>query len=223
MSVNNKSDSYDFSSLVYNIEGIPEDQNCIEKFADLMTLSHIFMNESDLPEGVSADKVLRYLIYMFDPGTPIRAVFVGNIERRKQWVLNKINIQLEDGVESGYSEMCAMNKTWIANRFIAFTHFFRSADEAIIATAEIRMAMYQKMILTAKIDKATDEGHFVTNLGKWRDAMDLAVQRIMDGEQSKRLQEELVYSIKTNSLGITNEEFAKTWLESGTLYEEVTP
>jgi len=212
----------DFSRAVYNIEGIPADQDCINQFPDLLSLAHIFMREDDLPEGVSPDKVLRYLIYMFGPGNPIRDLFVGNIERRKQWTLNKLNIEIAEGETEGYAEMCAMNKPWIADRFIAFCHFFKSADYAMIATADIRMAKYQKMILLADINKAQDEGYYVANLEKWRNAIDKSVANILDGETSKRLEESVVYTIKTDSLGIMPEEFTRAWRD-GELFNEIIP
>lgn len=217
-----KDKDLDFSRCVYNIEGIPSDKNCIDYFPDLKSLAHVFMREDDLPQGVDPDKVLRYLIYMFGPGNPIRDLFVGNIERRKQWTLNKLNLEIQEGETDGYAEMCAMNKAWIADRFVGFCHFFKSADYAMIATADIRMAKYQKMVLLADITKAQDEGYYVANLEKWRAAVEKATQNIMDGEVSKKLEENVVYSIKTDSLGIMPEEFTRAWRD-GELFMEVTP
>ena len=55
----------DFSKISYNIEGIPDDESVIYRFSDLANQAHILDRSDDLPEGVSADKVVRYLIYMF--------------------------------------------------------------------------------------------------------------------------------------------------------------
>lgn len=213
--------SYD--KIAYNIENIPETEKCIEHFPDLMTQAHVF-EADDVPEGVSTDKVLRYLIYMFAPHTPVRDAFP-SIDKRKKYVLNKLNIlgDEENEINEGYSDMCLMKSSWIILRFLAFTRLQKSEDYGIMATAELRMAELQKALLTVGIDKSTDDTNYQKGLEGWRVQMVAARDRIMAGESSLVLQQSITFSVRADTLGISIEEVARVFREKGEVFNEIIP
>lgn len=210
--------------MQYFIENVPDDQNVIERFPDLLAQAHVFMNESDLPSDVSADKVMRYLIYMYDPNTPLRRE-IPDIKKRKQFALTKLNIVKAGDIEvpEGYSEMCGMNKDWIVTRFIAFTKFFKSMAYEKLLVAEERYAQMNNLILTSVIDKATDDKNLQTGRKAWYDDIKEALQEIMDGETSKRLEESIVFTVKMESMGLRPEEYSREYRETGNLFSDIIP
>ncbi len=214
----------EYEKMQYYIEDVPDNENVIEKFPDLVSKAETFMMESDLPKDVSADKVMRYLIYMYDPNTPLRNE-IPDIKKRKQFALTKLNIVKAGDVEvpEGYSEMCGMNKEWIVTRFIAFTKFFKSMAYEKLLVAEERYAQMNNLILTSVIDKATDDKNLQTGRKAWYEDIKEALQEIMDGETSKRLEENIVFTVKMESIGLRPEEYSREYREKGELFKGIIP
>lgn len=214
----------EYEKMQYFIENIPDNENVIEKFPDLLAQAHVFMGDSDLPQGVSADKVMRYLIYMYDPNTPLRRE-IPDIKKRKQFALTKLNIVKAGDVEvpDGYSEMCGMNKDWIVTRFIAFTKFFKSMAYEKLLVAEERYAQMNNLILTSVIDKSSDDKNLQAGRKAWYDDIKEALTEIMDGEVSKRLEESIVFTVKMESMGLRPEEYSREYRETGNLFSDIIP
>lgn len=210
----------DFSKIAYNIENVPEDDDVIDRFPDLGLKGDVFMREDDLPSGVTADKVLRYLIYMFAPGTPVRDAFP-DINQRKKYTLNKLNIDLD--IDEGYTELCMMNAAWAVERFIVFTRLQCSEDYGIMETGLQRSAALQTALLTQSIDKSNDDKNFQEGLERWRDTVVRARERIMQDETSLVLQKGITFSASTASLGIQPEEYTRVWREKREIFPEIVP
>src|SRR5690606_12903526 len=174
---------------------------------------HIFAREDDLPEGVDADKVMRYLIYMFAPNTPLRAYFP-DIHNRKRYVLKRLGISADEDVPTdGYGQMCLMNQPWIIERFIAFTRLHCSEDYAIMATAELRINALMRKLMEAEIDKSSDDTNYQKGLESWRATIAECRKRIMQDESSIALQRSITFSVKAETLGLKPEEYSRVWRE----------
>ena len=215
----------DYSKMAYPIEDVPIGKSVVEKFSDLSTQADVFMREDDLPEGVEADLVMRYLIYMFSPGSPVVAVFP-DIQKRKQFVLNKLKITASEAEENGnvpdgYGEMCLMKTPWIIDRFIAFSSLHASEDYSIGNMAAIQIQAMQRGLMTTPITKASDYKAYSDGLENWRKTLVDARQRIMQDENSITLQRAVTFSIRSQALGIQPEIYARIWREKREIFPEV--
>ena len=213
-----------FESMFYYIEDIPEGENVVERFADLSSLADVFLRTDDLPEGVDADKVMRYLIYMFSPNTPLRRE-IPDFNSRKKFVLKKINVDTDEhgNVSEGYALMCAMNEDWIVDRFIKFTKLFRSVEYEKLAVADARKAQLTHFILTSKVDKSSDDANIQKGLKGWEDDIRSALEEILQGEKSKAIVEKISFSIKMDNLGIRPEEYTRFYKDNKYLFNEIIP
>jgi len=213
----------DFTKISYNIEGIPDDEAVIYRFSDLASQAHILDRSDDLPEGVSADKVVRYLIYMFAPGTPVKDAYP-DINQRKRYTLNKLNIMVDDtDPENGYAQLCMMNVDWAVERYITFTRLQCSEDYSIMSTADIRIAALQRALLTQPVDRSNDDKNFQAGLESWRQTLVDARSRIMNDEVSITLQKAITFSVRAENLGIQPEHYARVWREKKEIFPEVIP
>jgi hypothetical protein len=213
----------DFSKIAYNIEGIPDDESVVYRFSDLASQSHIFDRSDDLPNDVSADKVMRYLIYMFAPGTPVREAYP-DINQRKRYTLNKLNIIVDEtNDESGYVQLCLMNAEWAVDRYIAFTRLQCSEDYSIMSTADMRIAALQRALLTQPVDRSNDDKNFQEGLERWRQSLVDARNRIMNDETSITLQKAITFSVRAENLGIQPEYYARVWREKKEIFPDIIP
>jgi hypothetical protein len=214
----------DFSKIAYNIENIPEEESVVHRFSDLASQAHIFDRSDDLPSGVDADKVLRYLIYMFAPGTPVREAYP-DINQRKRYTLNKLNIVVDenDTTDEGYVQLCLMNAEWAVDRYIAFTRLQCSEDYSIMSTADIRIAALQRALLTQPVDRSNDDKNFQEGLERWRQTLVSARTRIMNEESSVMLQKSITFSVRAENLGIQPEHYSRVWREKKEIFPEIIP
>lgn len=215
----------DYSKMAYPIEDVPMGKSVVEKFSDLSTQADVFMREDDLPEGVDGDIVMRYLIYMFSPNSPVVAAFP-DIQKRKQFVLNKLGVTANESEENGnvpdgYGEMCLMKSEWIIDRFIAFSSLHASEDYSIANMAAIQIQAMQRGLMTTPITRATDYKAYSDGLENWRKTLVEARQRIMQDENSITLQRAVTFTIRSQALGIQPEIYARIWREKREIFPEV--
>lgn len=212
----------DFSRSVYPIEDIPDHESVVERFSDLMSQAHVFMNP-DMPKGVDADKVMRYLIYMFGPGTPVQKA-LPDLAQRKQYVLKKLGLLESDDKETeGYSGLCLMNEDWAIERFICFTRLSCSEDYLMMNTAELQIAAMQRGILSTSVSKAAEYKAYQEGLEKWRQTLVDARTRVMNEEISLVLQRSVTFSVRAETLGIRAEEYSRIWRDKREIFPEIIP
>lgn len=210
----------DFSSIAYNIEGIPEDKDVIEVFPDLMARAEIF-EDDDVPEGVSKDKTLRYLIYMHSPFSPVVSTFP-DINQRRKWTVNKLGIEEKNG-ETPYKGLILMEEPWAISRFIAFTELQCSEDYAIIETCRYRMAALQREMLTKGIEKSNDDSNYQKALEGYRQMIVDARKRIMNAEDSVKLEKSITFSLTQKMLDIQPEVYTRIWRDKKEIFPEIIP
>lgn len=213
----------DYSRIAHNIDNIPDSEKVIDHFSDLSSQAHVLDREDDLPDGVEADKVLRYLILMFSPNTPVRDAYP-DINQRKKYCLLKLNLLSgDDAASDGYSQMCMMNEEWIIERFITFTRLFCSEDYTIMATAEARIEAMQRSLMTLDSSKSQDDKNYQEGLERWRKTLVDARNRIMNDESSIVLQRSITFSVRSESLGLEPESWSRVWREKKDIFTEVIP
>lgn len=210
----------DFSSLKYRIDLIPEEEKCITHFPELMELAHVFDNSSDLPPDVTADKVLRYLIYMYDPKTPL-SIQIPDLKKRKSMALKLINIDTNDAgeVSQGYNELCCLNATWAIQRFV---HFCMLHDTGNLLSAhtnfEVMHQLTEKLLLDVKQGRPTDLKILRNEIDEARIAFEQALDRMLVNETNMKNIDYVKFTIRQNTLGIRPEEYIREYANRGDVF-----
>lgn len=210
----------DFSSLKYRIDLIPEDEKCITRFPELMELAHVFDNSSDLPPDVTADKVLRYLVYMYDPKTPL-SIQIPDLKKRKSMALKLINIDTNDAgeVSQGYNELCCLNATWAIQRFVHFCMLHDTGNLLIAQTNfEVMHQLTEKLLLDVKQQKATDLKILRNEIDEARQAFEQALDRMLVNETNMKNIDYVKFTIRQNTLGIRPEEYIREYANRGDVF-----
>lgn len=215
----------DFSSLKYRIDLIPEGEKCIKHFPELMELAHLFDNSSDLPPDVTPDKVLRYLIYMYDPNTPLRT-HISDLRKRKSTALQLINVATDENgeVSNGYNELCLLNSTWATQRFIHFCLLHDSGNFLIAETNhEIMARLSEKLLSDASTGKASELKILRSEINEARIDFEAAMERISQGELTNKNLQYMKFTIRQNSLKIRPEQYIREYSERGNVFTHIIP
>lgn len=215
----------DFSGLKYRIDDIPENEKCITRFTDLMELAHIFDNSSDMPSDVSPDKALRYLIYMYDPKTPLRT-HIPDLKKRKTAALQLINVEADENgeVSEGYNELCSLNAVWSIQRFVHFCMLHDTGNMLIAETNHEAMAkLSEKLLLDISAGRANDIKILRAEIDEARIAFEGAQMRMLQDEVNMKTIEYVKFTIRQNTLGIRPEQYIREYAARGNVFTSVIP
>jgi hypothetical protein len=222
----------DFSRMKYRVDLLPETKKCIEEYPDLNDFAQVFDNESDLPtdlEGdslVDNDKVLRYLIYMYSPNTPLLMQFP-NPNKRKQWALKAANVESidEEGeVNEGWQALCMLSEQWAISRFVTFCMIHDTGYTLVANTnAEVMLKVSERLLKDAGTERANDLKNLREELTKAQEAYQVALEAIAQQEASARNLEAIKFTINSQNAGIRMEEAIKTFAERKQLFPNIIP
>lgn len=215
----------DFSTLKYRIDNIPEGEKCIKHFPELMELAHIFDNSSDLPDDVTPDKVLRYLIYMYDPKTPLRT-HIPDLKKRKTTALQLINVEADENgeISDGFNELCSLNRSWSIQRFVHFCMLHDTGNMLIAETNnEVMAKMSEKLLLDVAGGRANDLKIMRNEIDEARIAFEQALDRMLQNEVNMKTIEYVKFTIRQNTLGIRPEQYIREYAARGNVFTNVIP
>lgn len=133
----------DFDALKYPIHRLEDGQTVLARYPVLRSFPE-FRQELDLPKGISYDQVVRYIIYHYDPNSPLRRE--DTVEKLKVYAaimagFKETNGRFSDDVimimKSQVPEVCRM-----AIRYLRFTS---SMDMSLLRAGQD--ALYNNILL----------------------------------------------------------------------------
>jgi hypothetical protein len=223
----------DFSRMKYRVDLLPETTKCIDAYPDLGDFAQVFDNEMDLPHGsageplVDNDKILRYLIFMYSPNTPLRLQYPSPI-KRKQQALKLANIEAEDEdtgeVNDGWKALCMLSEDWAISRFVTFC-MIQDTGYVLIANtnSEVMQKVAERLLKDAGTEKANDLKNLREELTKAQSAYQEALENILQQESSAKNLEMLKFTINSQNSGIRMEDAIKTFSERKQLFPDIIP
>jgi hypothetical protein len=219
-----KFDESEFKKMRYNIRKYAEDDEVLWKFPDLLAYQSVFL-ANDLGNDLDPDFVLRYLIYLFDLGSPAQSI--PDLKRRKAYVMSVLGKDLENLTKAEQDMMRWKNKG-VNKRAIIFLllvggeHYFiwKREEEKLMQIGEKTIELDGSDINEKK--KAAETEKIYSDLIKLSIAqMTEARDKFLQGEKEKELQEELTSFTLSDSLGIRPEEYIRKREQDGDVFTDV--
>jgi hypothetical protein len=218
-----KFDSKEFDKLKYPIHKIPLGQPVLYEFSDLSQFTAIF-SAPDLPHDLDPDIVLRYLIYMYDLGSPGQGI--PDLKRRKVWALQCLNIEPKYG--TSITNMISWKIKGVNRRAVHFLVLmggeqymvWKSAEEALLRYTEMELKLEaEDEVAQAKIVQAEKTRREIINMTMSQIA--LAKNDFLQGEKSKDLEDELTEFTLLDTLGIRPEEYIREFEQKGDIFPDI--
>lgn len=194
-----------YSKMKYRIDKIPSSEQVLFKFSDLSQHALIFGNTNGLPEEMSADFVMRYIILMYSPGSPGIEAYP-QLNKRKSWALRELGIEPEmDGsYPRAYNDLVLNKLGNVRSKVILFLRLQQPEDWAIMIRAE--EMLYNLLELNLPEDPSDQKNH-LSNIETVRKQLTDARERFMQGETTKSLENEITKFLAQENLGIRPEEY----------------
>jgi hypothetical protein len=208
-------DKLDFDKMTYKIYG---NKKTVKDFADFAPYVGEFLRD-DLPHGLDADMVFRYLCYMYDPNSPGINQYP-DLKRRKAWAMQMFNI------EPPYNETIDAMLRWslkpVNKRAVLF----------MLVVGGEKYAMWQHLLekqqqlMEAEInfddkDAVMAENTKIEIIKKVNKELIEAKTAFLNGEKSMELEKELMNFTLKDSLGLRPEEYIRNFEREGHPFPEM--
>lgn len=204
-------DELDFTTCKYDIHKLAKGEKCLNRYRDLTLYAHIFDAE-DLPEGVSSDFVLRYVIATYTASSPF-AIRYGNLPERKMRVLEWLGISSSDDLPDYIDDLCRLRSPSFMFRVIFFLRVQSNEDWALL-----QMALERYWTAMESYKNLSNDPLAETRKQTVIDGLILQIQtsrqKFLAGEKSKMTEEALSFSIASESLNIRPEQYIPIWAET---------
>jgi hypothetical protein len=218
-----KFEQSEFSKLKYPIHKIPLGTPVLFEFKDLENFSVVFA-ANDLPKRLDPDIVLRYLIYMYDLGSPGQGI--PDLKRRKTWALQCLNI--EPPYDQYIVDMLSWKIKGVNRRAIYFLLLMGGEQYMVWKSAEEALLRYTELEIKLEAEDEAAQAKIIQAEKTRREIINMTMSQIaaskndfLQGEKSKDLEDELTEFTLLDSLGIRPEEYIREFEQNGDVFPDI--
>jgi hypothetical protein len=221
-----KFEESEYKGMRFNIRKLNDDDEVISKFPELLVYKDVFL-ANDL-SGLDPDFVLRYLIYMYDLGSPAR---VYDLKKRKAWAMNELGRKVENYTDAE-TDMLLWKNRGVNRRMVYFCLLIGGENYLVWKREEEKLMRLSEQVIEFdnpefSIDekkKAADTeklygqilNEVMGNVKKYREAF-------LQGETSRELEDELTEFTMRDTLGIRPEEYIRDMEQNGDIFTDIEP
>lgn len=198
-------DSKLYTKMKYRIDKVSASENVIFKFPDLSQHANIFASEINLPQGLTADFVMRYIILMYSPGSPGVDIYP-MLSKRKTWALRELGVEpsIDGSFPTEYNQLTLNKNESVRAKIVLFLRLQQPEDWAIMMRAE---DMLYDLLAMELPEEPTDQKNHIGNIESLRKQLSESRERFMQGEISKALENDITKFLAQDNLGIKPEEY----------------
>lgn len=214
----------DYGKIRYPIHILKDEEDVVQAFPDLAAVpifsakSHDFVmtvyDEKNNPSrevvsvglnGLDNNFVMKYIILMYSPNSPSVEKYP-QIGKRKAWVMSELGVELnEDGnYDDKYLDLLLNQNRLITKKIATFLTIQQPADWAILLKSQEDL---QEILSIPMPEDPTKQVQRVKAVELLRQAIHDSKSRLMDLENSKKIEDEIDEFVSHTTLGIRPEEF----------------
>jgi len=193
------------------------EDDIVSNFADLNSFRVIFTPEN-LPSPITADLALKYVILMYDPGSPGQSI--PDLKRRRVWAMQTLNF--EPPYDEAIDDMLRWKIVPVNKMATVFLYIIGGEKYAVWKQAEVEMLE----IIESKIEYNGDDIAEVekytkiqqlrrTNLTLAAETLEKARHEFLQGEKSLELDRELTTFTLMDTLGLEPEIWVERYVKFG--------
>jgi len=185
---------------MYNVEKVPEGVNILTFFKDFNKIKEFRLNPG---EGLDNNKVMTYIVLMYDKSSPYRRKFTDVLKRKIEVAYDCGFETIEGGVfESPVEDMLKGRNVIINQKIVRYVMMHRSYKYAYQISVE---AAYFNLMLEIQ----AGETKSISKLADLRDALEENLMEILNEDNNPYLKDEILRYMENERLALRPEDFAK--------------
>lgn len=192
--------SKEFQGLMYNVEKIPNESNVLTFYKDLNKIKEFRLNPG---EGLDNNKVMIYIILMYDKSSPYRKKFV-DVLKRKVEVAHDCEFSTLDGGEfEPVVEDFLKGKNRVVNqKIVAYVRMHRNYKYSYQVSVE---ASYSNLML----EILGGDTKNITKARELKDELEDNLLELLNQDSNPYLKDEILRFMEEERLALRPEDIAK--------------
>jgi hypothetical protein len=192
--------SKEFQGMMYNPDKIPEGTSVLSFYKDLGRIKEF---KASAGEGIDNNKVMLYVLLMYDKASPYRRKY-SDVLKRKIEVAHDVEFQIIEGgvFESPIEDMLKGRNRIVNQKIVAYVRLHRSYKFSYQISVE---ATYANLMLEIQ---AGDTKSF-TKLAEIRDELEENLMEMLNQDSNPYLKDEILRYIEDERLLLRPEDIAK--------------
>jgi len=213
----------DFSKLKYRVDQIPDNKSVVMHYPDLGRMAHVFSDQGDMPNELTPDFVMRYLILMYAPGSPFVSDF-SELKSRKAKVLGFLNVSVEgkNSLPAHYNNLIAFKYTSVVQKAVLLLRLCKNHEWALLRAAEEKQFLLLSQMFT-KFDDVQDEKRLQDAIKANMEMLKTLKDSIIEREKSVELDEGVSQYLAEENLGIDPETYIVQYGETSSVFPGIVP
>jgi len=189
----------DFSKLMFKVRTIPLERSLLRAFPELGKHPEFKVKF----DNINKDKLIRYVIYMYDRNTPLRRKFP-DILRRKVEAAKEAGFKINEvGLFEDDVEEFLRGKNDKANRMIvAYARIHKNFKYSFFITIEESFYGLMRSVIGGELKNIPD-------LKKAQKELDESMDELLSGDKNPFLVEEVLRYMETERLALRPEDIAR--------------
>ena len=213
----------DFSKLKYRVDTIPVNKSVITQYPDLGRYAHKFADQGDMPNELTPDFVMRYIILMYCPGSP-GVEEIPELNKRKAWALRFLNVEPDNNkrVEDHINGLLGFRYRSVIDKVVLFLRVVKNHEWSLMLAAEQKQTDLLAQMFIPKTDvqeERTLQQAIEMNMRLLSDVK----KRFLDGEKSRDLDDGVNQFLADENLNIDPESYMVEFGNTGTVFKGVVP
>lgn len=189
----------DFSKLMLKVRIVPQEKSLLKVFPELNKHQEFKVKFDNL----NRNKVIRYVVYMYDKNTPLRKKFPDILRRKVEaakeagFKINKVGL-FEDDVE----EFLRGKNDKVNRMIVAYARIYKNFRYSYSITVEESFYGLMRSIIAGELKNLPD-------LKKAQKELDESMDELLSGDKNPFLVEETLRYMETERLALRPEDIAR--------------
>jgi len=189
-----------FATMCYNVRSIPDDQDPLEHFKPLQV---IFSPIPPVYNGISRNSIVRYVLFMYDIGTPLRSA-IPEVMRRKFYAASLAGFETKKNKFIKPVEEILVGKDEVVNRAIVeFVVSIHSASYTKLVAFENALQGCLMSMMKGSLGK-----NAIDDINSLESEINTLTGKLLQDDKTQFIVDKLYEKIATDKLELRPEDIA---------------
>ena len=197
----------DFNKLIVNVRSVSKERSLLRAFPELAKHSEFKVQF----EKLNKDKVIRYVIYMYDRNTPFRKKYP-DILKRKLEAAKEAGFKISDEglFEDEVEVLLRGENSKVNNMVCAYTRIYKNFKYSFFVTMEEIFYSLMRTIIDGELKN-------IGELKKTQKELDETMNDLLNDDKNPFLIEKFLRYVEKQRLSLRPEDFARKFKTDGSI------
>lgn len=192
--------SKEFTGMMFNVERIPEDTSVLSFYKELNKIKEF---KQSAGEGIDNDKLMLFVMLMYDRNSPYRIKFSEPLKRKIE-IAHDVGFETIDGgvFADPVEDFLKGRNPIVNNKIVQYVRLHRNYNYSYQVSVE---AAYFNLMLEIQ----AGETKSIKQAGELRDELERNLSEMLNGDNNPLIKDEMLRFMENDRLALRPEDYAK--------------